>query len=188
MKKTIFTLFTAGFLLASCSKSTDPFLITSTQVGPLTKEIKVKQLDSLFVQDSIVKIFAEDNPMATYDQIEIFEKGGDQLMILSVKKNNNPESKISNIQIVDERYKTDKGLNLSSTFKDVKEKYSISSVANTMRSLVVSLEDTDVYVIIDKEVLSVDLKSTFGAKVEATDIPDDAKIKFLMIGWEGNDN
>lgn len=188
MKKTIFTVFTAGLLFVACSKSTDPFLITSTQVGNLTKEIKVKQLDSLFVQDSIVKIIAKDNPMSTNDQIEVYEKGGDKLMLLSVKKNNDPESKISNVQIFDERYKTDKGIHLNSTFKEITEKYEVSSIANTMRSLVISLKDTDVYIIIDKEVLPVDLKNQFGAKVEASDIPENTKVKFLMLGWEGNDN
>jgi hypothetical protein len=188
MKKTIFTLFTAGILLAGCSKSTDPFLITSTQVGNLTKEIKVKQLDSLFAQDSLVKILAKDNLMSAYDQIEVYEKGGDKLMLLSAKKNNDPESKISNVQIFDERYKTDKGIHLNSTFKEIKENYEVSSIANTMRSLVVSLKNTDVYVIIDKEVLSEDLKSQFGAKVEVGDIPENAKIKFLMVGWEGNED
>jgi hypothetical protein len=188
MKKTIFTLFTASIILASCSKSTDPFLITSTQVGNLSKEIKVKQLDSLFAQDSIVKILAKDNFMSTNDQIEVYEKGGDKLLLLSAKKNDDPESKISNVQVFDERYKTDKGIHLNSTFKEITDKYEVSSIANTMRSLVVSLKDTDVYVIIDKEVLSEDLKNEFGAKVEASDIPENAKIKFLMVGWEGNDN
>lgn len=188
MKKTIYTLFATGLLLVACSKSTDPFLITSTQVGNLTKEIKVKQLDSLFVQDSIVKIMAKDNMMSTNDQIEVYEKGGDKLLLLSVKKNNDPESKISNIQIFDERYKTDKGIHLNSTFKEVTENYEVSSIANTMRSLVISLKDTDVYITINKDVLSDDLKNQFGAKVEVTDIPENAKIKFLMVGWEGSED
>lgn len=184
MKKTLFTVLSAGLLLTACSETTDPFLITSTQVGPLTQEIKVKQLDSLFVQDSIVKITAEDNPMANNDLIEVYEKGGVKLLSLSPKTNEDPESKISNIQIFDSRYKTENDLNLNSTFKEVEEKYTISSIANTMRSLVVSLEGTNVYIIIDKEVLPDAIKNKFGAKVEATDIPEDAKIKFLMVGWE----
>ncbi len=188
MKKTIFTLFSVSIIIAGCSKSTDPFLITSTQVGNLTKEIKVKQLDSLFAQDSIVKIPAKDNLMSTNDQFEVYEKGGDKLLLLSATKNENPESKISNVQIFDERYKTDKGIHLNSTFKEITDSYEVSSIANTMRSLVVSLKDTDMYVIIDKEVLSEDLKNQFGAKVEASDIPENAKIKFLMVGWEGSED
>lgn len=188
MKKTFFTLLTAGLLLAACSKSTDPFLITSNNVGNLTKDIQVKQLDSIFINDSIVKVYAENNPLSTYDQIEIYEKGGDKLLVLSVKKNNSPESKISNIHVFDERYKTDKGIHLKSTFKDVTDNYEISSIANTLSSLVISLKDTDVYLIIDKEVLSYDLRTQFGAKIEEYDIPQNAKIKFLMVGWEGNDD
>lgn len=188
MKKTVFTLFTAAILVTACTKSTNPFLITSNQVGTLSKEFKVKQLDSLYAQDSIVKINAEENPMSNFDLIEIYEKGGTKLLGLSPKANEDPESKISNVQIFDSRYTTENGLNLESTFKDVKEKYTISSIANTMRSLVISLEGTQVYIIIDKEVLPDTIKNEFGAKVEASDIPDDAKIKFLMVGWEENES
>lgn len=188
MKKTFFSLLITGLLLTACSKSTDPFLITSNQVGNLTKETKVKQLDSLFANDSIVKVMAENNPMSTTDLYEIYEKSGEILMELSVKKNNDPESKISNIQIFDERYKTDKGIHLKSTFKEVTDKYEISPIINTISSLVISLKDTDVYLIIDKEVLSFDLRTQFGAKIEAFDIPGDSKIKFFMVGWEANND
>lgn len=188
MKKTFFTLFFTGILLAACSKSTDPFLITNSHVGILSKEMKVKQLDSLYANDSIVKLTAENNPLSTNDQIEIYEKGGDKLKVLSLFKNNDPESKISNIQIFDDRFKTEKGINLNSTFKEVTDKYELSSIVNTLQSLIVSFKDTDMYIIIDKEVLSFELRTQFGAKIEAFDIPGDSKIKFLMVGWEDNDN
>ncbi len=188
MKKTILFLVTASFIFIACSKEKDPFLITSTQVGHLTKETKIKQLDSIFEQDSIVKTSADNNFLSDDDQIEIYEKGGAKLLLLSPKSNNNPEATISNVQIFDERYKTDKGLHLKSTFKDLKDNYTITSILNTMRSLVISVEETDLFITIDKENLPEEIRNQFGAKVEAKDIPDNATFKFLMVGWEKENN
>lgn len=184
MKKTILILAVASFIFIACSEDKDPFLITSTQVGQLTKETKVKQLDSIFEQDSIVKTSADNNFLSDDDQIEVYEKGGEKLLLLSPKSNNNPEATISNVQIFDERYKTDKGLHLNSTFKDVKDNYTIASILNTIDSVVISVEETDLYITIDKEQLPEEIRNQFGAKIEPKDIPDDATFKFLMVGWE----
>lgn len=188
MKKFILILGVTSLLFTACSEEKDPFLITSTQVGHLTKETTVKQLDSIFEQDSIVKTSADANFLSGDDQIEVYEKGGSKLLLLSPKSNSNPEATISNVQIFDERYKTDKGLHLNSTFKDLKDKYTITTVLNTMNSIVISLAETDLYITIDKEQLPEALRSTFGAKIEAGDIPDNATFKFLMVGWEKENN
>jgi|TARA_R110000850_G_scaffold241496_1_gene366119 hypothetical protein len=188
MKKFILILGVASFIFTSCSEEKDPFLITSTHVGHLTKETRIKQLDSIFEQDSIVKTGADSNFLSGDDQIEIYEKGGAKLLLLSPKSNNNPEATISNVQIFDERYKTDKGLHLNSTFKDLKDNYTITSILNTMNSVVISLAETDLYITIDKEKLPEEIRNQFGAKVEAKDIPDNATFKFLMVGWENENN
>lgn len=188
MKKIILILGITSFIFTGCSDEKDPFLITSTQVGHLTKETKVKQLDSIFEQDSIVKTSADANFLSSQDQIEIFEKGGAKLLLLSPKSNNNPEATISNVQIFDERYKTDKGLQLNSTFKDLKENYTITSILNTMNSVVISLSETDLYITIDKEQLPAEIRGAFGTIIEAEDISDNATFKFLMVGWENEEN
>lgn len=187
MKKTFLTLSIAGLLFTACGEDKDPFLIDSNGIGAITKETKIKQLDSIFSNDSIVKISEEASKMSAMEQFEIYEKGGKKLLLITPQKSKDPEARINNIQIFDSRYKTENGLNLNSTFKDVKVKFAISSIVNTMRSIVISLEGTDVYITIDKEVLPDAVKNQFGAKVEASDIPDDAKIKFFMVGWESNE-
>lgn len=183
MKKSLIAFSILSLILASCSKEKDPFLITTSAIGHLNKEIKVKQLDSIFAQDSIVKLGAESNMFSKIEQIEVYEKGGEKLLLLTPKKGEDPESKISHIQIFDERYKTEKGVHINSTFKDVKENYTISSLVNTMNSVIVSLENSDVYLTIDKALLPSYL-SDFGAKATETDIPDQAKFKFFMVDWE----
>ncbi len=178
----------AGLILSiiACKKDQDPFLITNNTIGHLTKEIKVLQLDSIYKSDSIVKINAKDNYASNYDQIEVYEKNGPLLLLLTPQSNENDHATISNIQIFDSRFKTENGLHLNSTFKEVKQYYEISNIQNTLSSVVISLKDSPVYLTIDKSVLPDSVKNDFGASIQASDIPDDAKFKFFMLGWESN--
>jgi hypothetical protein len=187
MKHTLITFSILSLFFVSCSKEKDPFLITADAIGHLTKDIRVKQLDSIFAQDSIVKLGAESNMFSKIEQIEIYEKGGNKLLLLTPKKGQDPESKISHIQIFDERFKTEKGIHLNSTFKEVKENYTITSIVNTMNSVIVSLGDSDVYLTIDKKILPAFLDG-LGVKAEVSDIPDQARFKFLMVDWENEGN
>lgn len=184
MKKISFFTTISLLLFIQCKKDKDPFLITNNEIGHLTKEIKISQLDSIFAQDSIVKLDSKNSFITQSNQIEIYEKGGTKLLQINTKEKENAEPKITNIQVFDARYKTDKGLTLKSTFKDLKENYTISSIQNGIQSLVVSLAENDVYITIDKSFLPEELKNEFGATVTADDIPDNATFKFLMIGWE----
>lgn len=186
MKNSFIAVSIISLFLASCSKEKDPFLITADAIGHLSKEIKVNQLDSIFAQDSIVKLGADSNLFSKSEQIEVFEKGGEKLLLLTPKNVQDPESKITHIQIFDERYKTEKGLHLNSTFKDLKDNYTITSISSTINSVVISIAETDLYITIDKEKLPEEIRNPFGAKIESEDIPDDATFKFLMVGWEKN--
>lgn len=186
MKNTLIAVSILSLFLASCSKEKDPFLITADTIGHLTKEIKVKQLDSIFAQDSIVKLDADSNLFSKSEQIEVYEKGGEKLLLLTPKYGQDPESKITHIQLFDERYKTEKGVHLNSTFKEVKENYTIKSILNTMSSVIVSLDETDVYITIDKTNLPASLNEP-GVKIQASDIPDQTKFKFFMLDWEAKE-
>lgn len=183
MKNTFIAFSIISLFFASCSKDKDPFLITADAIGHLSKEIKVKQLDSIFAQDSIVRLGGDSNLFSKSEQIEVYEKGGEKLLLLTPTSGQDPESKITHIQLFDERYKTEKGIHLNSTFKDVKDNYTISSILNTMSSVIVSLAETDVYITIDKSNLPASLTEP-GIKIQESDIPDQTKFKFFMLDWE----
>src|SRR5690554_1157914 len=124
MKKTVFIVGIISIVFLQCSKQkSDPFLIGSGVIGKLTKEIKIKQIDSIFATDSIVKINASPNALETQGEVEIYEKGGKKLLLLTPDVENDPNSTITNIQVFDPRYVTEKGLGPASTFKDVKANY-----------------------------------------------------------------
>ncbi|WP_203295973.1 hypothetical protein [Luteirhabdus pelagi] len=184
MKKSILFIAIAGFILASCTEEKDPFLITGDSVGKITKEMRMKHVDSIFAEDSIVKLSRVKNALDTQGEVEIYSKEGEKLLLISPEDENDPESYIDNIQVFDSRYKTEKGLTKASTFKDVKDNYTVEKVENAINSVIVFLKDSEVYLTIDKKQLPENLRYNPDAKIEASQIPNEATIKYFMIGWD----
>ena len=53
----------------------------------------------------------------------------------------------------------------------------------TLRSIVIFPKASNLYFTIDKEELPENLRFSM-SDIEAVQIPDEAKIKYLMVGWE----
>lgn len=184
MKKTLFIGAMTALFFIQCDKKSDPFLIQQGMVGNLSKDIQIRQVDSLFADDSIVKLSRVRNALGTQGEVEIYEKGGNKLLLLSPEDENNPNSLISDIQVFDNRYKTPNGLHKGSTFKDVKANYTILDIETTINSVVVFLEDSDIWITINKSELPENLRYNPSATIEASQIPDDATFKHFRIGWD----
>jgi hypothetical protein len=187
MKKILFIAAITSMLFTQCGKKNDQFLIEQSAVGNLTKETQMKQIDSIFANDSIVKLNRMKDAIGTQGEVEIYAKDGTKLLLVSPEDESDPNSLITNIQIFDNRYKTDKGLNLGSTFKDLKANYTIADIETTINAVVIFLEGSDIFITIDKKELPENLRYNSGITVEASQIPDGAKFKYFMIGWDGSD-
>ncbi|MCW8981129.1 MAG: hypothetical protein OQJ83_07060 [Altibacter sp.] len=187
MKKTLFLGALLTLLFVQCGKDNDPFLIKQGAIGNLTKNVQMKQIDSIFAQDSIVRLNPIADALGTQGEVEIYEKGGKKLLLLSPDNESDPTSVITNVQVFDERYETEKGLNMNSTFKTVKENYTIAAIESTINAVVVFLENSDIFITIDKKQLPENLRYDSNAKIEVTQIPDEATFKYFMIGWDAED-
>lgn len=186
MKKTVFLGLIAA-CLASCTTKQDPFLIQKDRIGKLHKDVIVKQLDSVFANDSLVKRIGEGDYMqAGNDQYLVFEKRGKHVFTLTPKQQHDENEKIETIQIHDERYKTENGISLKSTFKDIREHYKIKNIYNTMKNLVITVNGQE-YFTIDKKELPEDLRYDMGLNIDPIQIPDAAKIKQFLINWKHTD-
>lgn len=183
MKKALFTITLAATLLASCGQKEQKFQIKNDQIGPLHKGALINQVDSIFSNDSIVSQ-SKKGAEGYQNEVEVFDKEGKQLMVLSPDKNNNPESPITHIQITDARYQTNKGIGVKSTYKDIKKHYTVRKVETTFSSIIVFLQDSPIYISIDKDELPEDIRYDLNLKVEPTQIPDDAAIKLFMVSWD----
>lgn len=182
MKKIIITLSFIGLIAMSCSKAPNKFAIQKQNIGLLTDSTQVKDIVALFKLDSVVKR-DKGNKFAIDDNIEIFEKGGAHLLTLSPKSVLDSTSTIETIKIIDKRFKTLEGLNSTSTFGDIKSKTEIKKIENTIKNIVIFIENSPVYLTIDKKNLPAEFQFDMSKKIEAINIPDTAKIKYFMVGW-----
>jgi len=169
--------------LIACGRDSDPFLIDSTRVGTLTKEVRINQLDSVFSEDSIVRSGSGNEFLNSNNEIQIFDKEGKPLLILEPIQQFDSTSTIGYMQILDSRFQTEKGLSNMSTFGEVVENYQISRIENTINSAVVFIDELNLYLTIDKKELPASLRFDTDAKISASQIPDNAKIKYFMVSW-----
>jgi len=184
MLKKIIALVSVTLLFIQCKEEINPFLISNDSVGALTRGMTIKEIDSIFAQDSIVKLYAQNEELPTQGEVEIYKKNGTKLVSISPVTNNDPDALISNFQFFDPSYKTDKGLNLSSTFKDIKANYKISNIETTISTVVIFLEDSDLFINIDKNELPENFRYNPNLVIDITNIPDEAKIKYFMLSWK----
>jgi len=188
MKKLLFASLIVSLLFIQCSKDTDQFLISNGAIGSLNKNIKMKQIDSIFAQDSIVKLNPIENALGTQGEVEIYEIGGKLMLLVTPEDDLDPNSLISNIQVFDERFKTDLGLNPKSTFKDIKDNYTISGIDNAINSVVIYIENSEIFITIDKKQLPENIRYNYTAKIESSQIPDEATFKYYMISWDHSES
>ena len=184
MLKKIIAIVSVTLLFIQCKEEINPFLISNDSVGALTRGMTIKEIDSIFAQDSIVKLYAQNEELPTQGEVEVYEKSGTKLVSISPVTNNDPDALISNFQFFDPRYKTDKGLNLSSTFKDIKANYKILNIETTISTVVIFLEDNDLFINIDKNELPENFRYNPNLVIDVTNIPDEAKIKYFMLSWK----
>jgi len=187
MKKILFASFIISLLFVQCAKDTDPFLVSDGSVGNLEKNIRMKQIDSIFAQDSIVKLNPIENALGTQGEVEIYDQEGNLLLLITPEDDIDPEALISNIQVFDERYRTELGLTPKSTFKEIKDNYTIAAIDNAINSVVVYIKDSEIFITIDKKQLPENIRYNYTAKIETSQIPDEATFKYFMISWDHSD-
>lgn len=181
IRKSIFAVALSALLFIQCNTNTD-FVIAKDQVGKLQKSNTIEEIETVFANDSIVRDTVNTSLGAAVKKINIFEKGGKHLLTLTPNMDSIPTFEI--IRIYDPRYVTEKGVGLNSTFKDIKDKHSIKKIITALNNIVVFLKDSDAYFTIAKTELPSNLQYGNNAPIEAVQIPDKAKIKYMMVGWE----
>ena len=181
MNKALSILMITVFFL-QCKKE-DRTTIAEGQLGMLTAATQVNELATLFAKDSLVSNLGEgDFANAEYDEYVVYEKGGKHLLTLIPKEQHDSTATIESIQIYDKRYKTVKGLNVNSTFKDIIDNYTVNKVESTFSSAVLFVDELNATIAIDKKDIGI---NDFGIeKVRLDQIPDGAKIKYFTLWFD----
>ncbi len=183
MYKSFLSLIIITLLFASCNKEQNPFEIGKQHIGLLTDSTQVKDLKSVYANDSIVKFIGGDEFIGNINNIEIFEKGGKKLLTLTPKQALDSTSTIGSIRILDERFKTNKNITAISTFKDIQNSYKVSRISNLINSIVIAVDEINASFTIDKKELPANLRFDMDLKFEPTHIPNEAKVKYFFVNW-----
>ena len=181
--KNIFLALIIIASIVSCAKKQDPFLIEKHNIGSLTDSTQVRDIESIFINDSVVKFVGGDEFTGNINNIDIYDKAGNHLLVLTPNEALDSTAVIDNIRIIDSRYRTSKNITTLSTFKDIKDSYKINRIDNLINSVNVNVNELNAYFTIDKKELPANLRFDMKMVIEASQIPDDAKIKYFMINW-----
>lgn len=186
MYKSILSLLAVTIILTGCNSKPNPFQIGKQNVGLLTDSTLFKDLKKIYPNDSIVVQISNHEFTENTNDIEIYEKSGRKLLILTPKEGLNTMAYIKEIQIIDSRFKTDKNISTLSTFKDISSHYKISKISNLINAIHIKVNDINASFVIDKKELPENLRFNMDLKIEAIHIPDDARIKYFFINWNKN--
>lgn len=181
MNKSFLTMALLAALLIGCNSSENPFSITEGKVGKLHKTDTVKSLYQIFEKDSVVGDSLSITNGSMKGRVFIYEKGGAPLLQLTPALDS--IAVIGSIKILDNRFKTSKGISLESTFEAVSKAYDIDKIQTTFSSVVVTLKNTEVYLTIDRKEMPETLRYGSVGTIEAIQIPGSAPIKNLMVSW-----
>jgi len=183
MKYLLLTLILSITLFVSCSQEINPYSVSKQNIGLLNDSTQVKELKTIFINDSIVKYIGGDEFTGNINDITIYEKGGGKLLVLTPSQSFDSTATIKTIRVIDHRYKTPKGLAPNSTFKTIKDNYTISGIQNTLSNIIVSVNEINTYFTIDKKELPANMRFDMNLKIEAIQIPELAKIKNFYVYW-----
>lgn len=185
MIKNILRLCIVGVVTLLCIQCGDGnmFNISKGKVGKLTTVTTMLDVHEIFAKDSIIENLSEgslgDNYFQDDDEYLIYEKGGNHLLTIVPKEQLDSTSTIKSIQIFDDRFITNSGITLSSSFEDINLNNTITKVETSLSSATLFIDDLNVTIALDKEDLG--LKSFSTQKVSLEQIPGLARVKSFIV-------
>lgn len=181
--RSLITFMIVIAMVYACSKPNSSFTINPQNIGLLTDSTQVKDLARIYIHDSIVNYVGGDEFTGAIDDIDIYATTGEHLLTLSPEEALDSTSLIKTIAIKDERFITAKGINMNSTFGDIQSSYKISNIQNTLKNVLITVNEINAFFIIDKNQLPANLRYDMSLKIEAVQIPENAKIKSFNLYW-----
>ncbi len=169
-------------LIVSCQTKSNDFIIKKNQVGKLTDTTTVARMKQLYQNDSIVKLTHGESAFEPYDEYVIIDKNTKKALLVVVpQKMNDEQSPLKHVEIKSAEFKTEKGVGLDSNFGQLKKQHKIGRIDETLKYIVVFIDDLNATVSIPKDVIPLNAQHNATIKIDETLIPDNAKIKDFIV-------
>lgn len=178
----VLPVLTVAFL-TSCSGIDKKFKIEEEQVGLLSKNMNMRELDSIYAKDSLVKTTLEGEfRYASDERFIVYEKGKKAKELLELTPSaikQGQDQYITSIEIKDERFKTKEGITKGSTFGEIKKVYKKFDIQESLYSVNVTPQGSNIYFVYKKS----DLMASPTGILSEKDIPDGAKMDRMLVNW-----
>ena len=168
----------------SCSDTSSEkttFLVTKTSVGSLKKGMCVKDIFDIVSKDQIKKTIDYDDYENYYDDYQYFDEFKIHLLTLTPAIQNDINSKINRILILDKRYRTSKNIGLGSTYKDLKNNYTITSYNPDMEHIILTVSELNASFSIHKNQLLNNWWDDSKKQINSSKIPNSATFDTFVI-------
>jgi len=172
----------------SCS-NTEEFTIEKNRVGLIDKETRVKDIDILFKNDSVVKRLSEGvlGYKGKYAQEDdfylIYSKEGKHLLTLTPKESLDSMSNIRLVEVHDPKFVTKiGGVGLNSKFEEINLAMNISKIESTFTKVVLFFDQMNATITLDKLDLGISTIQTNDVQIEQ--IPNLVQPKSFIIWFD----
>ncbi len=183
MKKTL-SILALCIGLFSCSKQDTT--IALNKVGGINNTTTVQDLKHLFKNDSIVSRLSEGDLGNTYSSDDdthlIYAKGGKLLLAVAPVSPLDSVSKIKNVTIYSDAYKTNADVTIASTFNDVNIHHTIEKLEATFSYVTVFIKDINATATLKKQ--DIGLKAFQTGSIDKSQIPENASLNSLTVWFE----
>ncbi len=158
--------------------------VTNKSIGVFDNSATIKEVLHTVPFDQIRKKaghgeFKDD----IYDDYEIYDHNARHLFTLTPKDTAQIEQKINRVLIKSPFFKTDKGINCKSTYKDIKNAYTITKIEPTREHIVLIVNDINANFSIPKTKLKKGWWNDKTKTVNTSKIPLNAQIDDFILWW-----
>ena len=184
--KTQTLLFFAILTISSVNKPTDKadFLVTENNVGVFKKGMSVKDVLDIIPKVQINKVVDKDDYENSYDDYQYFDTNKTHLLTLTPTIQDDIQSKINRILILDNRFKTNKNIGLGSTYADLKNNYKITDIEPDLEHIVLTIGELNAWFSINKKQLLDNWWDENKKQIDVSKIPDTATFDTFVIWWK----
>jgi len=171
-------LLLLSIIFVQCGQDKDT-MILKNQLGKITKNTSIEELDKLFKNDSIQKLPVDTDMVREY---RVFGQDGKTSLVFLTKVRNDSIKGLELVKIYSDRYMTEKGVSTKSTFKDVADNYSIDKIETSFSAAILFVDELNATVLVNKSDLNLDEFDM--REIRADQIPDEAKINYISLWFE----
>ena len=171
-------LLLLSIIFVQCGQDKDT-MILKNQLGKITKNTSIEELDKLFKNDSIQKLPVDTDMVREY---RVFGQDGKTSLVFLTKVRNDSIKGLELVKIYSDRYMTEKGVSTKSTFKDVADNYSIDKIETSFSAAILFVDELNATVLVNKSDLNLDEFDM--REIRADQIPDKAKINYISLWFE----